>query len=140
MEIFNFFSDYKLIKDRLQKIKKQTDMKKISLIALLTLVITGISFQSTAQDSKAPQTVIIRMSEFSAQVESSIITVHPDGTSDSQKISQTPPKHYEINAPKNTLILHKEINKWKLKGFIIDGISNSNSDFMITTIVILSKE
>jgi|SRR5690554_1285524 len=113
-------------------------MKKISLIALLTLFMMVVSFQGKAQEMKS-ETVIIRAFE-SWKKSSKMVVTSPDGTTNSYELTNVDGFSFEGNES-NSLIIQSEINKWKSKGFSIDGLSSqSNVAGAMMTIIILSKK
>lgn len=113
-------------------------MKKLSLIGLLTLMMTVVSFQVKAQEVN-PQTVIIRAFEHNRKSSKMVVT-SPDGATKSIELSNVDLNSFEGNES-NSKIMQSEINKWKRKGFSIDGLSTqSNYLGVIITTIILSKE
>jgi len=113
-------------------------MKKVSLIALLALMM--VSFQGMAQE-KDPQTVIIRVFEQHIRgTVSQMVITSPDGTIKSIELTNVNLKSFEGNEG-NSVIIQSEINSWKNQGFSIDGLSSQSNyiGVMITTII-LSKE
>lgn len=112
-------------------------MKKISLITLITLMVTMISFQGMAQEVKS-ETVIIRTLEIWKKSSKMVVT-SPDGTTKSIELSNVDGVSFEGNES-NSVIIQSEINKWKSKGFSIDGLtSQSNYAGAMITTIILSK-
>ena len=114
-------------------------MKKLSLIAMLTLLMTMLSFQSFAQDEVKSQTVIIRMGELMNSFSGSLSVIQPDGSIVSQELNKLNLKSLDVGLQNNSSMLHTEIDKWKQKGFVISGISASSTSVLVLTTVILSK-
>jgi hypothetical protein len=112
-------------------------MKKISLIALLTLMMTVVSFQGKAQD-KEPQTVIIRAFE-SFREGSKMVTTSPDGATKSIELTNVDIVSFEGNES-NSVIIQSEINYWRSQGYSIDGLSHSIATGIITIIILSKKE
>lgn len=111
------------------------------LLTLTVFLCLGTS-QGMAQE-KTPQTVLIRAFELPplGGGRSSRITVtSPDGSFKSTDLTEIDAKTYD-GAATNSVIIQKEVDKWKKEGFEVDGLSTQTtiSGGMITTII-LSKD
>ncbi|WP_417266086.1 hypothetical protein [Brumimicrobium sp.] len=110
-------------------------MKKISLIALLTLMMFVVSFQGKAQEASS---VIIRITTSSSdRITSQILTVDPEGNTSTVPLKITDIKNYNEHLKQNTILIQKEINNWLSKGYkIVSSVSEMDRKIMI----ILTKE
>ncbi len=114
-------------------------MKAINLIALFTLIMTMISFQGITQD-KEPETVIIRVCEFSINVKSQILVIEPDGNVTKLLLEKVTSNNYEESMVNNAIVLQKEINKWRKQGFIISGMTSNMESGNRYQLIIMTKE
>ncbi|RYM35021.1 hypothetical protein ERX46_06510 [Brumimicrobium glaciale] len=89
-------------------------MKKLSLIAMLTLLIAMLSFQSFAQNISSVIVSGYKWGPGNVIIE----TVKPDYTLETKEYSRKEGKHILIE-------IKKEVDLWLNKGFSIDQ-SNSN--------------
>lgn len=114
--------------------------KRLLLTASVFLLL-GTS-QGIAQE-KTSQTVLIRAFELPALGggRSSRMTVtSPDGTFKSTDLIEIDAKSY-AGAADNSVIIHKEIDRWKKEGFEVDELSTQTSlSGGIITTIILSKD
>lgn len=109
-------------------------MKKISLIALLTLMMFVVSFQGKAQEASS---VIIRITTSSSdRITSQILTVDPEGNTSTVPLKITDIKNYNEHLKQNTILIQKEINNWLSKGYRM--VSTTSED--INTMLILTKD
>ncbi|WP_343637286.1 hypothetical protein [Fluviicola sp.] len=111
------------------------------LLTLSVCLLLGTS-QGMAQE-KTSQTVLIRAFELPplGGGRSSRMTVtSPDGSFKSTELAEIDAKTYD-GAANNSVIIQKELDKWKKEGFEVDGLSTQTtlSGGIITTIV-LSKD
>lgn len=115
-------------------------MKKISLIALLTLIMMATGFAGRTQENTGG-TVIIRMEEPITMGNYGVIVVSPpDDSSYELELDRVKLNGgLSANFGKNSEMLKQEINKYKEKGFDVKGISTSTQSESIFTIVILTN-
>lgn len=110
---------------------------KLAYLIVSTLLLMGIS-QVKAQNT--PQTVIIRMLETSTNTPPKIYVTDASGNTAQIKIDYLNYKAIDTAIPNNNVKLQNEINKFKIEGFKIDGISNYSIGAAATTLVIMSKD
>jgi len=113
-------------------------MKRLSLITLLTLMMTMVGLQGSAQ-SNNPESVVLRVCEFSINVKSQILVVEPDGQVNKLLLKKVTSSNYEETMMDNALVLQKEINKWRRQGFEISGMTSSMESGNRYKLIILTK-
>ncbi len=106
---------------------------KTVFLILSTLLFISIN-QAAAQNT--PQTVIIRMWEIPLGAPSRMYVTDPSGNTTQIKIDSPNAKTLDTAIPNNHTTLQNEINKFKMEGFKIDGISNYSNMILI----IMSKD
>ncbi len=111
-------------------------MKTVFFI-ISTLLLMGVS---TLAAQNTPQTAIIRMVETSTNTPSKIYVTDASGNTVQIKIDYLNYKTIDTTIPDNNVKLQNEINKLKIDGFKIDGISNYSIGAAATTLVIMSKD
>lgn len=105
-------------------------MKKISLIALLTLMMTVVSFQGKAQEVSS---VIITGITYGGSIRIEII--RPDYTVEKKEFSRKENANFFVE-------IKRELDEWMNKGFYIDK-TNSNSESALNyryTYILIKKE
>lgn len=111
-------------------------MKKIKQTLLTLIVFTFIGIGNVNAQEQSNQTVIIKVYEFSANNNSKIMVIEPNGTIVELKLDKM-----LSSGEQNIIKIQNEINKWKNEGFIVDGISGgSGTNGVITTIILSKKE
>lgn len=110
---------------------KNTILVLFAVTALLFFPIGKVNAQE-----KNNQTVIIKVYEFTANSNSKIIVVKPDGTVEENKLNKI-----FTSGEQNAVDIQNEINKWRNEGFEIDGIAGGGlTTGIVTTIVLTKKE
>jgi hypothetical protein len=104
------------------------------ILSLFVLIFLGIGSVTAQEQSK--QTVIIKVYEFAANSNSKIMVIDPAGT-----VSEKELKKMLTSEEQNITVIQNEINKWKEKGFVIDGVSGGSvTSGLITTIILSFNE
>jgi hypothetical protein len=113
-------------------------MNKISLIALLTMIMTLVSIQVNAQENKS-EIVIIRLMEATLTSNGIMVVTHSGKMMKTEQLPAINPKNFYKSGDENAIVLETEINKWKESGFSNITLSSSSTDTHLITTVILSK-
>ena len=113
-------------------------MKKISLIALLMLMMTVVSFQGKAQEIES-ETVIIRLIENYTRKDGVMSVTHAGKTNEYSDLPSLSTRNIQKSGDENAVILEQEINRWKKQGFQVTELAMSSGTAYIITTVILSK-
>lgn len=114
-------------------------MKKTSLILLLTLMMSAVSFQGKAQGVE-PETVILRVCEFAINVKSQILVIEPNGNTNRLLLKKVTSSNYEESMVNNAIVLQKEINKWRKNGFVISGTTSNMESGNRYQLIIMTNE
>ena len=111
-------------------------MKNVKLVVLATMTMLFLGMGNVSAQENQSKTVVIRVIESMFRGKSSIVTIDPEG-----KTNITELKNGLDEFSENTVLIQKELEKWKKEGFKIDGVSNSGwGDVMMVTTIILSKK
>lgn len=106
-------------------------MKNLKLIACSLILMLLGTFYSVAQE-EYPEMIIIRTLEFAGRAgRSGIVTIEPDG-----KTTKINLKNGWDESSSNVLVIQKEIEKWKLEGYVITHLSTSGEEIFRTTIIL----
>lgn len=108
--------------------------KKIGMLLTLS-VVTFLGMGNVSAQEQSNQTVIIKVYEFSANSNSKIMVIEPNGTIVEKKLDKM-----LTSGEQNIVEIQNEINKWKNEGFVIDGISGGTVTNGLITTIILSKK
>ena len=117
-------------------------MKNVRLMVLATIAMMFMGVANLSAQEQDQQTVIIRVFEFYSGANSHMSVISPDGSTKSVQLSDLSLNmKYIDNEMKNGIALQSEIDTWKKKGFIVSGISNSNTPIGegLVMVIILSK-
>ena len=106
-------------------------MKKISLIALLTLMMSMLSFQVLTQENPTKM-VIIRVVEGHG-IKTGFVTIDSDGKTSKTALQ----KGHDVDiTAKNGLLIQQELEKWKREGYKITQLATSGQEVSRTTIIL----
>lgn len=114
-------------------------MKNVRLMVLATIAMLFIGMTNIDAQEKEPQTVVIRVFEFSL-AKSKMYVTQPNG--ETQIIPLDSPKIGNIDEvfPKNDVLLQSQINNWKKQDFHVDGMTSYLFGDAHIIMVILTKE
>ena len=111
-------------------------MKKLKLVLVVTVTLLFLGMGSVSAQEQPTKTVMIRILETHAGVESGLIVTDMDGKTNTTILK----KRLTLDVlADNGIIIHKELEKWKQEGYNITHLSTSGDGAFRHTTIILEK-